>query len=297
MADAHGATSRVHLKPLRQADLLTITLQPNEKIYRTLSGTFYCEHYEKHGCGCLIAVSFSTRTCSHSVRPGGTFKRCTYETTFTHSCPAYLRTQRTITNAVNGTELTLVTQVPIQVEELLQALASAKVDMHTAYNALEENNFTMDRTAFYAWYKAQLARNARGGGSVAERLASKQQRAKAVGTKFIIKPFADGRPGVASVYVQTAEMREHLNHAPVISIDGSRVKHKRGVLLATAKCPLGKLQIVAIAVIFGGETGEAMRALYQELGLQGIAQVHDDGTCYDSVQCSPCELSDFQPYW
>ena len=117
---------------------------------------------------------------------------------------------------------------------------------------------------------------------MAERLASKQQRAKAVGTKFIIKPFADGRPGVASVYVQTAEMREHLNHAPVISIDGSRVKHKRGVLLATAKCPLGKLQIVAIAVIFGGETGEAMRALYQELGLQGIAQVHDDGTCYDS---------------
>ena len=282
VADAHGATSRVHLKPLRQADLLTITLQPNEKIYRTLSGTYYCEHYEKHGCGCLIAVSFSTRTCSHSVRPGGTFKRCTYETTFTHSCPAYLRTQRTITNAVNGTELTLVTQVPIQVEELLQVLASAKVDMHTAYNALEENNFTMDRTAFYAWYKAQLARNARGGGSVAERLASKQQRAKAVGTKFIIKPFADGRPGVASVYVQTAEMREHLNHAPVISIDGSRVKHKRGVLLATAKCPLGKLQIVAIAVIFGGETGEAMRALYQELGLQGIAQVHDDGTCYDS---------------
>jgi hypothetical protein len=48
----HGATSRVYLEPLRKAQLLTITLQPNEKIYRTLSGTYYCEHYEKHGCGC-----------------------------------------------------------------------------------------------------------------------------------------------------------------------------------------------------------------------------------------------------
>ena len=67
---------------------------------------------------------------------------------------------------------------------------------------------------------------------------------------------------MASVYVQTEEMREHLKHAPVISIDGSRVKHNRGVLLATAKCPLGKLQVVAFAIIFGGETGESMLALY-----------------------------------
>ena len=113
-------------------------------------------------------------------------------------------------------------------------------------------------------------------------MASKQQRAKAVGTKFIIKPFADGRPGVASVYVQTEEMRKHLKYAAVVSIDGSRVKHRRGVLLATAKCPLGKLQIVAIAIIYGGETGDSMRALYQLLGLKGIPQVHDDGTCFDS---------------
>jgi hypothetical protein len=87
---------------------------------------------------------------------------------------------------------------------------------------------------------------------------------------------------VASVYIQTKEMREHLKYAHVISIDGSRVKHKRGVLLATVKCPLGKLQLVAMAVIFGGETGESMLALYQELGLKGISQVHDDGTCFDS---------------
>ena len=41
---------------------------------------------------------------------------------------------------------------------------------------------------------------------MAERLAAKQQRAVATKTTFIIKPFAD-RPGVASVYVQTEEMR------------------------------------------------------------------------------------------
>ena len=112
----HGATSRVYLGPLRKEKLLTITLQPNEKIYRTLSGTFYCEHYEKHGCGCLIAVSFSTRTCSHSVRPGGTFKRCTYETTFTHSCPAYLRT---------------IVQLPHRAEEGVVLLGNAYVPMST----------------------------------------------------------------------------------------------------------------------------------------------------------------------
>jgi len=279
--DDHDATSRVYLGPLRKAHFPTIKLQPNEKIYRTLSGTYYCEHYEEHGCGCLIAVSFSTKTCSHSVRAGGTFKRCTYETIFTHSCPAYLRTQRTITNAVNGTELTLVTQVPIQVEELLKVLASAKVDMYTAYQSLRENNFTMERAAFYRWYEAQLARNARGSGSVAQRLASKQLRAQGVGTTFIIKPFDGNRPGVASVYVQTKEMQKHIDNAAVVSIDGSRVKHGRGVLLATAKCAFDKLQIVALAVISGGETGASMRALYEELGLKGKQQVRDDGTCYD----------------
>ena len=212
VAGEHGATSRVHLRPLQKADLLTITLQPNEKIYRTLSGTFYCEHYDKHGCGCLIAISFSTKSCSHSVRPGGTFRAWTYDTTFTHSCPEYLRTQRTITNAVGGSELILVTQVPIQVEELLKVLASAKVDMHTAYHALEVNNFTMERRSFYDWYKAQLARDAQGAASMAQRLAAKQERAVAMGTTFIIKPFAD-RPGAESVYIQTKEMKRHLEYA------------------------------------------------------------------------------------
>jgi hypothetical protein len=273
----------VYLEPLRKAQLLTITLQPNEKIYRTLSGTYYCEHYEKHGCGCLIAVSFSTKTCSHSVRAGGSFKRCTYETIFTHSCPDHFRTQRTITNAIDGTELTLATSVPIQVDEVLRVLASAKVDKYTAYQSLAENSFTMERAAFYQWYEAQLARNARGSGSVAERLASKQLRAQGVGTTFIIKPFDGNRPGVASVYVQTKEMQGHIANAAVLSIDGSRVKHGRGVLLATAKCAFGNLQIVALAVIFGGETGASMRALYQELGLRGKQQVRDDGTCYDRL--------------
>ncbi len=59
-------------------------------------------------------------------------------------------------------------------------------------------------TLFYDWYKAQLAWNARGGTSMAERLAAKQQRAVATKTTFIIKPLAD-RPGVASVYVQTED--------------------------------------------------------------------------------------------
>ena len=77
---------------------------------------------------------------------------------------------------------------------------------------------------------------------MAERLAAQQKRAVAMGTTFIIKPFAD-RLGVASVYVQTEEMRLYLKFAAVVSIDGSRVKHGRGVLLATAKCPFGKLQI------------------------------------------------------
>ena len=281
VADEHGDTTRVYLRSLVKADLLAITLQPNERIYRLKSGTFYCEHYNKHNCGCLIAIAFSTKTCSHSIKPRGTLKGWQYETTFTHSCPDYLRTERTITNGLDGSELTLVTQVPIQVEELLKVLASARVDMYTAYNALADNGFTMDRRTFYDWYNAQLARNARGGPSMAERLAAQQKRAVAMGTTFIIKPFAD-RLGVASVYVQTEEMRLYLKFAAVVSIDGSRVKHGRGVLLATAKCPFGKLQIVAIAIIFGGETGDSMRALYQLLGLKGIPQVHDDGTCFDS---------------
>jgi hypothetical protein len=171
--------------------------------------------------------------------------------------------------------------VPIQVEELLKVLASAKVDMHTAYQSLRENNFTMERATFYRWYEAQLARNARGSGSVAQRLASKQLRAQGVGTTFIIKPFDGNRPGVASVYVQTKEMKKHFDNAAVVSIDGSRVKRGRGVLLATAKCAFDKLQIVAMAVISGGETGASMRALYEELGLKGKQQVRDDGTCYD----------------
>jgi hypothetical protein len=76
-------------------------------------------------------------------------------------------------------------------------------------------------------------------------------------------------------------MQKHIDNAAVVSIDGSRVKHGRGVLLATAKCAFGKAQIVAFAIIFGGETGASMRALYEELGLKGKQQVRDDGTCYD----------------
>jgi hypothetical protein len=204
---ADGVVTRVHLRPLKKAELHTITLQPIEKIYRTLFGTLYCDHHAKYDCGCLIAVTFSVKTCSHSIKAGGTLSDWEYKTTFQHSCPEHLRTQRTITNGIDGTELTLATSVPIQVDELLKVLASARVDMHTVYNALAENSFTMERAAFYRWYEAQVAQNARGGASMAERLAGKQKRAVDMGTTFIIKPFDGNRLGVASVYVQTKEMR------------------------------------------------------------------------------------------
>ena len=73
-------------------------------------GTFYCENYDKHACGRLIAVAFSKRSGSHSVRTGGAIKGWPYTSNFTHSCPEHLRTQRTVRNVINGTELTLVTK-------------------------------------------------------------------------------------------------------------------------------------------------------------------------------------------
>lgn len=47
-------------------------LGPRQRILRAMAGVYYCENcWVGDGCGCFFAVSFSRRTCSHSVLPFG----------------------------------------------------------------------------------------------------------------------------------------------------------------------------------------------------------------------------------
>jgi len=279
--------SRLQLEQVRKQ------LGPRQRILRAMAGVYYCENcWVGDGCGCFFAVSFSRRTCSHSVLPFGKvqmswftaarrnefrdIKSLGITSTFTHDCKPTLTV---VVNELDGMQSLKHARVPVQLDVTLRGLVG-RATMHAAYDLMREQGVTMERDAFYRWYKAEERKKEMLGPSAQQRLLQMQEASRAHGGKFNIK---FGFVGIDAVYIQTEMMKRYMKHASCLSIDGTRWNKERCMLIATVKDALGHIHPVAFAVIFGGEKGDCFRELYDMAGMHGIPQLHDDGSCFDAA--------------
>lgn len=268
-------------------------LQPGQLILLANSGPYLCENcWVGEGCGCGFVVSWSRRTCGHSVVASGAVQlsrvagqthteyldlgSLTIYSTFSHDCRP---TRTMIPNELDESDSLLLAKVPVQLDESL-AMLVPYCSAQQAYQHLQKYNVSMARDKFYRWYEKEKRKSQLNGKSAHARLLDMQDAAEAKGSKFIIKVGPSGR--VECVIVQTKRMLKYLEGASCASIDGSHVNNDRGMILVTVKDAYDKLHPAAVSIFFGGESSKNMLALYEEAGLKGISQLRDDGSCYDA---------------
>ena len=268
-------------------------LQPGQLILLANSGPYLCENcWVGEGCGCGFVVSWSRRTCGHSVVASGAVQlsrvagqthteyldlgSLTIYSTFSHDCRP---TRTMIPNELDESDSLLLAKVPVQLDESL-AMLVPYCSAQQAYQHLQKHNVSMGRDRFYRWYEKEKRKSQLNGKSAHARLLDMQDAAEAKGTKFIINVGPSGH--VECVIVQTKRMLKYLEGASCASIDGSHVNNDRGMILVTVKDAYDKLHPAAVSIFFGGESSKNMLALYEEAGLKGISQLRDDGSCYDA---------------
>ena len=290
----NGVTVTTFVAEVSKSQLEQVRKQlgPHKHILRAMQGVYYCKNcWEGAGCGCFFALSFSRNTCSHSVLPLGTVQMAWFTaarrkefpiqslsitSTFTHDCKTTLTV---VVNELDAMQSLKHAKVPVQLDVTLRGLVG-HATMHACYNLLLQHGVSMDRAAFYRWFKAEERKKEMLGPSAQQRLLRMQEASLANGNKFKIE---FGYRGIDAVYVQTEKMKRHMRYASCLSIDGTRVNDDRCMLIATAKDALGHIHPVAFAVIFGGEKGDCFRELYHMAGMHGIPQLHDDGSCFDAA--------------